>query len=85
MAGANQLKLLIKNYINKNSRKFLTTVLQITVHEAKIGYANVTDKLWILVETVKSTSFDTESDNFPRILSSSTAITSHSSTIVKMG
>ncbi|HDF2329010.1 TPA: ATP-binding protein [Morganella morganii] len=80
MASANQLKLLIKSYINKDNRKFLTTVLQIAAHEAKIGHANFADELRALVEKAKLTSLDTEGDNFPRILSSSTAITSHSST-----
>ncbi|CAI1695547.1 ATP-dependent zinc metalloprotease FtsH [Serratia proteamaculans] len=80
MASANQLKLLIKSHINKDDRKFLTTVLQIAAHEAKIGHANFADELRTLVEKAKLTSLDDEGDSFPRVLSSSTAITSHSST-----
>jgi SpoVK/Ycf46/Vps4 family AAA+-type ATPase len=80
MASANQLKLLIKSYINKDDRKFLTTVLQIAAHEAKIGHANFADELRTLVEKAKLSSLDDAGNNFPRVLSSSTAITSHSST-----
>lgn len=80
MASANQLKLLIKSHINKDDRKFLTTVLQIAAHEAKIGHANFADELRTLVEKAKLSNLDDENNSFPRILSSSTAITSHSST-----
>lgn len=80
MASANQLKLLIKSYINKDNRKFLTTVLQIAAHEAKIGHANFADELRNLVEKAKLSNLDDENSTYPKVLSSSTALTNHPST-----
>lgn len=78
MASANQLKLLIKSHINKDDRKFLTTVLQIAAHEAKIGHANFADELRSLVEKAKLS--DIDENNYPKIFSSSTAVMTHTST-----
>ncbi|MBG0749838.1 MULTISPECIES: AAA family ATPase [Pectobacterium] len=79
MASANQLKLLIKSYINKDDRKFLTTVLQIAAHEAKIGHANFADELRTLVEKAKLSNLD-DGSSYPKVVSSSTVLTGHSST-----
>ncbi|MHC0463031.1 AAA family ATPase [Kosakonia cowanii] len=80
MASANQLKLLIKSYINKDNRKFLTTILQIAAHEAKIGHANFADELRTLVEKAKLSDLESDNNSYPKIVSSSTALISHSST-----
>lgn len=81
MASANQLKLLIRSYLNKDDRKFLSTVLQIAAHEAKIGHANLADELRSLVEKAKLANFDnTTSNNFPKIVSASTVQANHAST-----
>ena len=38
MATADQIKSLVKAYIDRNDEKFKTVVLQIAAHEAKIQY-----------------------------------------------
>jgi len=53
MASANQIKLLVKNFIAKDERKFLSIVLQIAAHEAQIGHAKLADELRMLVEKAK--------------------------------
>ncbi|HEI6912657.1 AAA family ATPase [Yersinia enterocolitica] len=80
MASANQLKLLIRSYLNKDDRKFLSTVLQIAAHEAKIGHANLADELRSLVEKAKLANFASTENDFPKIVSASTAQINHSST-----
>lgn len=80
MASANQLKLLIKSHLNKDDRKFLTTVLQIAAHEAKIGHANFADELRSLVDKAKLSNLHDENSSFPKMLSSSTTTMNHSST-----
>lgn len=77
MASANQLKLLVKNFITRDDRKFLSIVLQIAAHEAKIGHSKLADELRELVDKGKL-SLNNES-NFPRVLSASTAVINHAS------
>lgn len=77
MASANQLKLLVKNFIARDDRKFLSIVLQIAAHEAKIGHSKLADELRELVEKGKL-SLNTE-NSYPRVLSASTAVINHSS------
>ncbi|EIT0396242.1 ATP-binding protein, partial [Salmonella enterica subsp. enterica serovar Schwarzengrund] len=77
MASANQLKALVKNFIARDDRKFLTVVLQIAAHEAKIGHGKFADELRLLVEKAKLQA--NEGNNYPRVLSSSTAVINHSS------
>ncbi|WP_368875354.1 AAA family ATPase [Proteus penneri] len=80
MASANQLKLLIKSHLNKDNRKFLTTVLQIAAHEAKIGHANFANELRGLVEKAKLSDLESENSSYPKTVSSSTVLTSSPST-----
>lgn len=76
MASANQLKLLVKNFIARDDRKFLSIVLQIAAHEAKIGHTILAEELRLLVEKAK---LSNRENTFPRVISSSTAAISHSS------
>lgn len=50
MATAEQIKSLIKAYIDHNDEKFKTVVLQIAAHEAKIGHPKIARDLKTLVE-----------------------------------
>ncbi|HGM6626560.1 AAA family ATPase [Serratia ureilytica] len=79
MASANQLKLLVKNFIARDDRKFLSIVLQIAAHEAKIGHVKLAEELRLLVEKAKITNLNNQNDSFPKIVSSSTAVINHSS------
>jgi len=79
MASANQLKLLVKNFIVRDDRKFLSIVLQIAAHEAKIGHANLASELRELVEKGKLSLNQKDDNSFPRVTSSSTAQINHSS------
>jgi SpoVK/Ycf46/Vps4 family AAA+-type ATPase len=79
MASANQVKLLVKNFIARDDRKFLSIVLQIAAHEAKIGHTNFAEELRQLVEKAKLTNLNNQNDSFPKIVSSSTAVINHSS------
>lgn len=45
MATADQIKSLVKAYVDKNDEKFKTVVLQIAAHEAKIGHDNLAREL----------------------------------------
>ncbi|PWW16562.1 MULTISPECIES: AAA family ATPase [Pantoea] len=79
MASANQIKLLVKNFIAKDERKFLSIVLQIAAHEARIGHAKLADELRTLVEKAKLVHSSENADTYPRVLSSSSAALNHSS------
>ena len=41
MATADQIKSLVKAYVDRNDEKFKTVVLQIAAHEAKLGRTRV--------------------------------------------
>lgn len=79
MASANQLKLLVKNFIARDDRKFLSIVLQIAAHEAKIGHTKLAEELRLLVDKGKMVNLENQDTLFPRVVSSSTAIINHSS------
>ena len=50
MATADQIKSLVKAYIDRNDEKFKTVVLQIAAHEAKLGHDNLARDLKIQVD-----------------------------------
>lgn len=79
MASANQLKLLVKNFIARDDRKFLSIVLQIAAHEAKIGHTKLAEELRLLVDKGKMVNLENQGTLFPRVVSSSTAVINHSS------
>ena len=45
MATADQIKSLVKAYVDQNDEKFKTVVLQIAAHEAKLGHDNIAREL----------------------------------------
>lgn len=45
MATADQIKSLVKAYVNQDDDKFKTVVLQIAAHEAKLGHDNIAREL----------------------------------------
>lgn len=45
MATADQVKSLVKAYVDQNDEKFKTVVLQIAAHEAKLGHDNIAREL----------------------------------------
>lgn len=50
MATAEQIKSLVKSYVDHNDDKFKTVVLQIAAHEAKLGHDKMARDLKILIE-----------------------------------
>ena len=67
MASASQVKQLIRHFLSKDDKRFLSVVLQIAAHEAKMGHVKVADEFRFLVEKAKLTI-----DTTPEILSSNT-------------
>ena len=54
MATAEQMKSLIKAYVDRNDEKFKTVVLQIAAHEAKLGYDNLARELKMQIDKLGS-------------------------------
>lgn len=50
MATAEQIKSLVKAYVDRNHEKFKTVVLQIAAHEAKLGRAKIARDLKTLID-----------------------------------
>lgn len=54
MATADQIKSLVKAYIDQNDERFKTVVLQIAAHEAKVGHDNFARELKKQIENMKT-------------------------------
>ena len=54
MATAEQVKALIRSYLNKNDEKFITTALQVAAHEARKGHTELANDIRLLVDKAKS-------------------------------
>ena len=54
MATAEQMKSLIKAYVDRNYEKFKTVVLQIAAHEAKLGHDNLARELKMQIDKLGS-------------------------------
>lgn len=52
MATAEQIKSLVKAYVDGNDEKFKTVVLQIAAHEAKLGHSKIARELKALVDKI---------------------------------
>ena len=50
MATADQIKSLVKAYVDRNDEKFKTVVLQIAAHEAKLGHDNFARELKLQID-----------------------------------
>ncbi|MFM5467636.1 AAA family ATPase [Aeromonas veronii] len=55
MASANQIKQLVRHFVQDDDKRFLSVVLQIAAHEAKIGHIKFAEELRNLVENAKVT------------------------------
>lgn len=78
MASASQVKQLFRHFVKKDDKRFLSVVLQIAAHEAKIGHVNVAEELRFLVDKAKLTLGKKEEDTF-KVLSSNTVTMDSSS------
>ncbi|GIU38644.1 AAA family ATPase [Shewanella schlegeliana] len=72
MASANQIKQLVRHFIKKDEKRFLSVVLQIAAHEAKIGHTKVAEELRNLVDNAKLT-FSSPASLVPEVLSSNSS------------
>lgn len=54
MATADQIKSLVKAYVDRNDEKFKTVVLQIAAHEAKLGHDNLARDLKMQIDRLGS-------------------------------
>lgn len=54
MATAEQIKALIRSYLNENSEHFVTTALQVAAHEARQGHNDLAHEIRQLVDLAKS-------------------------------
>lgn len=72
MASANQIIQLVRHFTKRDDKRFLSVVLQIAAHEAKIGHTNFADELRRLVEHAKVT-METVEPEVPIVPSQSTA------------
>ena len=54
MATGDQIKSLVKAYVDQNDDKFKTVVLQIAAHEAKIGHDNLARELKAQIDKLGS-------------------------------
>lgn len=54
MATANQIKNLVKAYVEHDNEKFKTVVLQIAAHEAKLGHENLARELKLQIDKIGS-------------------------------
>lgn len=54
MASANQLKALIKSYVEGDDDRFCSVAMQLAAHEAKIGHGKLAEELRRLVDQAKA-------------------------------
>ncbi|MFL7024280.1 AAA family ATPase [Enterovibrio norvegicus] len=72
MASANQIKQLVRHFIKKDEKRFLSVVLQISAHESKIGHTKFAEELRNLVENAKLT-FNSPKSVAPDVVSSNSS------------
>lgn len=54
MASAEQLKALVKSYIDRDDRQFYSVAMQVAAHEAKLGHGRLAEDLRDMIDTAKS-------------------------------
>ena len=54
MASAEQLKALVKSYIDGDDRKFYSIAMQVAAHEAKLGHGRLAEDLRDMIDAAKS-------------------------------
>lgn len=74
MASANQIKQLVRHFTKRDDSRFLSVVMQIAAHEAKIGHTKFAEELRTLVETAKlSWANKNSQDPMPKALTPNTS------------
>ena len=54
MASSNQLKALLKSYMDNDEQRFYSVAMQIAAHEARIGHGKLAEELRTMVDAAKS-------------------------------
>lgn len=54
MASAEQLKALVKSYIDRNDLQFYSIAMQVAAHEAKLGHGRLAEDLRDMIDAAKS-------------------------------
>ncbi|MCX8901959.1 AAA family ATPase [Vibrio parahaemolyticus] len=72
MASANQIKQLVRHFTKRDDKRFLSVVLQISAHEAKIGHTKFAEELRHLVDNAKLSLGNIDSA-LPTVTSSNTS------------
>ena len=54
MASADQIKALIKSYLNQDDDQFYSVAMQVAAHEAKQGHGQLAQELRDMIDTAKS-------------------------------
>ncbi|MCZ8318884.1 MAG: ATP-binding protein [Silanimonas sp.] len=60
MASAEQLKALVKSYIDRDDRQFYSVAMQVAAHEAKLGHGRLAEDLRDMIDTARSRAADGE-------------------------
>lgn len=65
MASAEQLKALVKSYIDQDDRQFYSVAMQVAAHEAKLGHGRLAEDLRDMIDAAKSRAVGSEQSNRP--------------------
>jgi SpoVK/Ycf46/Vps4 family AAA+-type ATPase len=65
MASADQLKALVKSYIDRDDGKFYSVAMQVAAHEAKVGHGKLAIELRDMIDTAKGRGMIAGSDRQP--------------------
>lgn len=63
MASAEQLKALVKSYIDRDDRQFYSVAMQVAAHEAKLGHGRLAEDLRDMIDAAKSRAAAVEQSN----------------------
>lgn len=65
MASADQLKALVKSYIDRDDGKFYSVAMQVAAHEAKVGHGKLAIELRDMIDTAKGRGLIAGADRQP--------------------
>lgn len=54
MASADQLKALLDSFVERNDQRFLSVVMQVAAHEARLGHGKLAEELRAAIDQAKS-------------------------------
>jgi SpoVK/Ycf46/Vps4 family AAA+-type ATPase len=60
MASAEQLKALVKSYIERDDRQFYSVAMQVAAHEAKVGHGKLAEELRDMIDAAKARAISSE-------------------------